>query len=95
MPTCAVALVIQRYILVCQNDDPEKQIVIAHLASVLYPAMIVFTALISLAEDCRAEEAFGYRVKTDVAYGKGRIRRDGKLVERDLLLDVYTPTGKP
>lgn len=42
---------------------------------------------------CAAEPAFGYHIKTDVAYGKGKITVDGKPIMRDLLLDVYTPSA--
>lgn len=36
---------------------------------------------------------FGYEVLLDVTYGKGVVRVDGNLVERDLLLDVYMPSS--
>ena len=39
-----------------------------------------------------AENPFGYEVTTDVVYGKGKITKDGRIVERDLLMDVYVPT---
>jgi len=42
---------------------------------------------------CSAESAFGYKIKTDVAYGQGKILANGKLTERNLLMDVYTPTA--
>jgi acetyl esterase/lipase len=40
-----------------------------------------------------AEGEFGYEVELDIVYGKGSIRSDGTLVERDLRLDVYTPSS--
>jgi len=39
-----------------------------------------------------AESPFGYELTTDVVYGKGKITKDGRVVERDLLMDVYVPT---
>lgn len=38
-----------------------------------------------------AQEVFGYRLTTDVVYGKGKVERDGKVVMRDLKMDVYEP----
>ncbi len=34
----------------------------------------------------------GYELITDVPYGKGKVTVDGKIVERDLMLDVYLPS---
>lgn len=54
--------------------------------------LIGFIFLIFFCSPINAEETFGYSVKTDIVYGKGKITKDGKVVERDLLMDVYTPT---
>lgn len=37
------------------------------------------------------DSAFGYQLETDVVYGQAQVVRDGSVVERDLLLDVYRP----
>ena len=39
-----------------------------------------------------AELEFGYILKTDVVYGQGIIATDGKVVTRDLFVDVYQPS---
>ncbi len=39
-------------------------------------------------------EVFGYELTTNVVYGKGAIMKDGKVIDRDLLMDVYKPTDK-
>ena len=49
-------------------------------------------AVTVFASSALAEGEFGYEVELDVPYGKGVISSDGALVERDLLLDVYTPS---
>ncbi|MGD8719125.1 MAG: alpha/beta hydrolase [Candidatus Zixiibacteriota bacterium] len=41
------------------------------------------------------EKAFGYTLTVDVPYGKGKVTTDGKVVERDLLMDVYEPVDGP
>lgn len=38
-----------------------------------------------------AQDAFGYKLTTDVVYGQGKIERDGEVVMRDLKMDVYEP----
>lgn len=45
-----------------------------------------------VASSAVAEGEFGYDVELDVAYGTGTISSNGSLVERELLLDVYTPS---
>lgn len=40
-----------------------------------------------------AADPFGYTVETNVVYGSGKITKEGKVLERDLLMDVYTPTA--
>lgn len=40
-----------------------------------------------------AESVFGYEVELDVVYGQGTVTQDGKHVQRDLMFDVYTPSG--
>jgi len=52
---------------------------------------LVATACIA-ANMAFAEGEFGYLVELDVAYGKGVVSSGRTLVERDLLLDVYTPS---
>ncbi len=37
---------------------------------------------------------FGYELTTDVVYGQGAVTKDGEVVDRDLLIDVYTPTDE-
>jgi len=39
-----------------------------------------------------ANPVFGYEVELDVVYGQGAIAPDGKEIQRDLMLDVYTPS---
>jgi acetyl esterase/lipase len=62
------------------------------LATKVFAAIAVGFSLASLVTETMAEDAFGYKIKTDVVYGKGVVAPDGKSVERDLLLDVYTPS---
>lgn len=55
----------------------------------------LFALIISLtaaAPPGRANEVFGYQVAIDVVYGTGAVIVDGETVERDLLLDIYTPS---
>ncbi|GAB5402635.1 MAG: hypothetical protein Aurels2KO_08660 [Aureliella sp.] len=59
----------------------------------LYTALTVALA-VSLApsrSQAQADSAFGFELETDVTYAKGKITTDGKITERDLKLDVYTP----
>ncbi len=50
------------------------------------------TGVVSVNDEHRADSVFGYRLETDVVYGQGQVLRDNKIVQRDLLLDVYRPT---
>ncbi|MDA7949124.1 MAG: alpha/beta hydrolase [Hyphomicrobiaceae bacterium] len=46
----------------------------------------------------QGDPAFGYALQRDIVYGQGIIAPDGKKVERDLRLDLYSPAkecGKP
>ena len=36
---------------------------------------------------------FGYSVEFDVKFGAGKVAPNGKLIDRDLLMDVYTPSS--
>lgn len=51
-------------------------------------------AFVSFGHEVKANEVFGYSLATDIAYGKGKVTKDGSVVERDLLMDVYTPVGR-
>lgn len=53
--------------------------------------MTVLLLVVFFCSSINAEETFGYSVKTNIVYGKGKITKDGMVVERDLLMDVYTP----
>lgn len=59
----------------------------------LNPTIALLATAVFAANIASAEGQFGYNVELDVAYGKGVVRSDGGLVERDLLLDVYTPSA--
>lgn len=50
-------------------------------------------AFVSFAYEIKANEVFGYSLTTDIVYGTGKVTKDGAVVERDLLMDVYTPAG--
>ena len=52
---------------------------------------ILISALL-LMQKSYANEVFGYSITTDVAYGRAKITVNGKIKERDLLMDVYLPT---
>lgn len=59
--------------------------------------LALLSALLSallLASPLHANENFGYTLETNVVYGKGKITHSGNVVERDLLMDVYSPVGK-
>ncbi|GAA6190569.1 alpha/beta hydrolase [Phaeobacter sp. NW0010-22] len=58
----------------------------------LNPIIALLATTVIAANMASAEGEFGYNVELDVAYGKGVVRSDRGLVERDLLLDVYTPS---
>ena len=56
-------------------------------------ACIAVTASICLSVTKAAANAvFGYEVETDVVFAQGEVTSDGVEIERDLMLDVYTPT---
>ena len=55
--------------------------------------MLALLAALTTSSRCSGQEVFGYKVKIDVVYGKGQIKADDRLVDRDLQLDVYTPTS--
>lgn len=55
----------------------------------LFCSIVLFACFIS---PVNAADPFGYTVKTNIVYGSGKITKDGKVVERDLLMDIYTPT---
>ncbi len=57
----------------------------------LFCSALLFTYFSS---SISAADPFGYTVKTNVVYGSGKITKDGKVVERDLLMDIYTPTAE-
>jgi predicted esterase len=40
----------------------------------------------------QGDPAFGYKLQTDVVYGKGVIAPNGKNIQRDLKLDVFSPS---
>ena len=54
--------------------------------SFLYLMLVVFSS-----PAAKADEAFGYSLTTDLVYGTGKITKGGKVIERDLLMDVYQP----
>ena len=61
----------------------------SNIASFLYVMLVVFSS-----PALKAEEAFGYRLTTDIVYGIGKITKEGKVIERDLLMDVYQPFAR-
>ena len=42
----------------------------------------------------QASEDFGYKITSNVVYGSGKITKDGSVLERDLLMDVYAPSDQ-
>ncbi|MEP0961609.1 MAG: alpha/beta hydrolase fold domain-containing protein [Roseobacter sp.] len=52
-----------------------------------------FAALFTATNMAAAEGELGYNVELDITYGKGVVSSDGVLVERDLLVDVYSPSA--
>jgi dienelactone hydrolase len=75
--------------------SPQKccQQVLKTIARLLiqFVSVIIFTT-VSTGSSLAAGE-FGYEVELDVLYGKGFVRSEGALVERELLLDVYYPSS--
>jgi acetyl esterase/lipase len=59
------------------------------------PLLILLTCISLLVSGrVSADPVFGYEIEIDVPYGKGEVVRDGVNIERDLLLDVYTPVNE-
>ncbi|MFK8049494.1 MAG: alpha/beta hydrolase [Halioglobus sp.] len=58
--------------------------------------LVISTALLLglISRGVGAEEAFGYKLTTDVVYGQGEITVDGLSTTRNLLIDVYQPVNK-
>lgn len=54
--------------------------------------VFAFVLTSTSAEYSAANPVFGYEVETDVVFGTGRVIVDGRETERDLALDVYTPS---
>jgi predicted esterase len=60
---------------------------------VLAVALVVATAAVGLsATRAAANPLFGYKVETDIVFAQGTVTADGVEIERNLMLDVYTPT---
>ena len=62
--------------------------------SLFLPSLLAVVLAVPFAEHSAANPVFGYEVETDVVFGTGRVVVDGKEMDRDLKLDVYTP-GEP
>ena len=62
------------------------------LRTLFLTALSIVTLLTPYGGQPTANPVFGYEVETDVAFAKGRVVVDGVETERDLLLDVYTPS---
>jgi len=56
------------------------------MTKILLTAIVV---VLTFGLQSEAQEVFGYKLTTDVVYGKGKVERDGKVVMRDLKMDVY------
>ena len=56
---------------------------------------VAFIALfcMSISNAARGDEVFGYEAELDVVFGTGRIAPDGIERERELRMDVYTPSA--
>ena len=50
---------------------------------------VAFISTFSLQSE--AQEVFGFNLTTDLVYGKGKVEQEGKVVMRDLKMDVYQP----
>jgi len=57
---------------------------------------LIIAILFALTPGSKAEaqEIFGYKLTTDVVYGQGKVKQDGKIVMRDLKMDVYEPVDE-
>ena len=53
--------------------------------------LTAIVALLAFVIQSEAQEVFGYKLTTDVVYGKGKIERNGKVIMRELKMDVYEP----
>jgi len=57
-------------------------------------AMVVLVVLVTMFVACsqsKAQETAGHKLTTDVVYGEGKIEQNGKVVVRELQMDVYEP----
>ena len=57
---------------------------------------ILLTAIVlvlTFGFQAEAQEIFGYKLTTDVVYGKGKVEQEGKVILRDLKMDVYEPAS--
>ncbi len=56
---------------------------------------IAISALLSLfvSNAARADQVFGYETELDVVYGTGHVAPDGTKTERELRMDVYSPSA--
>ena len=63
-----------------------------YLKSFFANAIIVLLFGSPFSDFAKANPVFGYEVETDVVFGNGRVIVDGRETERDLMLDVYTPS---
>lgn len=81
--------------IVCLGRDFKQEVdcLVSHRWRNLLIASLVSIGLSLTAAKTRAESAFGYELEIDVVYGQGRIAPDGVEVQRDLLLDIYTPSA--
>ncbi len=57
-----------------------------------FVALSFLVVLLAYSHTTYSNEVFGYSIKTNVVYGKGKVTVDGKVNERNLLMDVYLPT---
>ena len=58
-------------------------------------SLLIFSIIFTLTSGTRidANEAFGYKLTTDVVYGEGKVEVEGKEVIRELKMDIYEPAG--
>lgn len=64
-----------------------------YFRSLFLQILFAFVVASPFAADAAANPVLGYEVETDVVFGTGRVIVDGRETERNLELDVYTPTG--
>lgn len=64
----------------------------SHPRSVVTALCLAAVALALGTPGAVANPVFGYEVETDVVYAQGRIAPEGVEIDRDLMLDVYTPS---